>query len=69
MEQLKPWPFCGKDRAFVDYIINAERPAYRHCARVMCAFCHANAGSSGLCYTKEESEEKAIKAWNRRVSE
>lgn len=69
MNKLKPCPFCGKERAFVDYIFHKERPYYRHYARVMCAFCQANVGDTGFSDTREEAEEKAIKAWNRRAYE
>ena len=67
--KLKPCPFCGKERAFVDYIFHEERPYYQHYARVMCAVCQANVGSTGFSNTREEAEEKAIKAWNRRAYE
>lgn len=67
--KLKPCPFCEGDRASMDYIIHGGRPYYKHYARVMCPFCQANVGSTSFSDTKEEAEEKAIKAWNRRAYE
>ena len=68
MNELKSCPFCGKSHIIIDSTEREDRPKCRWHTRVFCADCFGEASSPGFEWTKEEAEEKAIKAWNRRAS-
>lgn len=51
-DKLKPCPFCGK----LHHEVSDYKPVYR----VECTFCGARTGNYN-------SEQEAIKAWNRRI--
>ena len=70
-EKLKPCPFCG-GKAFVNTIEHdaESRPnGYRFHGEVMCRNCQATAGTTGFDVSYEFATEKAIIAWNKRVSD
>lgn len=66
---LKPCPFCGKDIIIVHSVEREDRPKCRWHTIVYCLFCFGQASTHGFHWTKKESEEVAIKAWNRRVTD
>lgn len=72
-EELKPCPFCGGEAK----LITTEFDRKTIAIKVECQSCSARAG--GFCATVfdnknaleniDNSREKAIEAWNRRVTE
>lgn len=65
MTELKPCPFCG-GKAGLSSFFYEERQHYPFYGEVICFKCQANVGSTGFSKSKEEAEDKAIEAWNRR---
>ena len=79
MEELKPCPFCGGEAEIGDHI------TYVYVGKhIKCTKCLARGGftlidapmmskngalDESTRYTTEEAIERAIEAWNRRVSE
>lgn len=65
--KLKPCPFCGGKRILVNTIERDDRPKCKWTCTVFCTSCFGSACNHGFDWTKEEAEEKAIAAWNRRA--
>lgn len=67
-KQLKPCPFCGGEYSFIDdidYSLNEDIPEHLRegvCFAVVCYDCNARG-------CEENTESKAILAWNSRISE
>ena len=61
MERLKPCPFCGGE-AIVEKAKSKPYFERRLPYRVKCKWCHC-----ALAYQFFETENDAIKAWNRRA--
>ena len=66
--QLKPCPFCGDSNIFIDSTERGDRTECKWTAKVFCANCFGEVTNHGFDWTKEEAEQKAINAWNRRVA-
>ncbi|OCG39024.1 hypothetical protein A9G29_09600 [Gilliamella sp. Fer2-1] len=66
-KQLKPCPFCGSEYSFIDeidYRFNEDLPEHLRdaiCFAVVCYDCNARG-------CEKDTENKAILAWNSRIS-
>ena len=69
MDKLKPCPHCGKDHIIIDTCKRDDRPKCKWTCHVVCVNCFASTSNHGFDWTKEEAEEKAVAAWNRRTSD
>ncbi len=65
-EELKSCPFCGGKAHRDAYPLG---PNWNTGARVYCDSCHAEIEIIGNINTVKEDQEKAVKLWNRRVTE
>ena len=63
--ELKPCPFCGKKAELRTTDRDSE---YGECAFVACTNCGANGRMVHISY-KYCATDKAIEAWNRRVTD
>lgn len=69
MNELKPCPFCGESRMLE--IRSKERKDRDKCkftAEVVCLRCFVTACNHSFDWFEEEAKEKAINAWNRRIT-
>ena len=67
MEKLKPCPFCGGNPQVVHIEPCIHRPSRNHPLGVVCYKCDLFFGYDEDYGGEFDTEEDAIKAWNRRV--
>ena len=66
MDNLKPCPFCGKNRLTINF--NDRSPnLFPFSAHVLCLNCLASVGAHGFEQTKAEAQARAVASWNRRA--
>ena len=68
MDKLLPCPFCGKTHIIINAIEREDRPKCKWHAEVFCANCFGKTSNHGFDWAEEEAKQKAIEAWNRRVT-
>ena len=67
MEGLKPCPFCGCKRIYVQKMCDKNIAKPNNYGRAMCLHCFVTVPSEGLFDTAEEAAASAKENWNRRM--